>query len=56
MYKLAKWNGYGTQGINKLDENGNAIMFIPADSANADYQAYLAWLNEGNVPLPAEES
>ena len=29
---------------------------IPFDPANTDYIAYLAWLNEGNVPEPAEES
>ena len=29
---------------------------IPFDPDNVDYQAYLAWLNEGNVPEPAEES
>ena len=28
---------------------------IPFDPANVDYIAYLAWLNEGNVPEPAEE-
>ena len=28
---------------------------IPADPANTDYQAYLAWCAEGNVPTPADQ-
>lgn len=42
-----------TQGECVLRLADNA--FIPPDPANADYQAYLIWLEEGNEPLPADE-
>jgi hypothetical protein len=29
---------------------------IPFDEANTDYQAFLKWLEEGNTPLPADET
>ena len=40
-----------TTGDTILRFSDNA--FIPPDPANTDYAAYLAWLEEGNTPLPA---
>ena len=52
MYKLCPDTILGkSQSVQRLEDN----TFIPFDEANTDYQAYLAWLAEGNEPLPAEE-
>ena len=52
MYKLVN-NSYGGEAsmIQRLSDNA----FIPMSEANTDYQAYLAWVAEGNEPLPANE-
>jgi hypothetical protein len=52
MYKLQK---------NRITNIDDSIMrladnaFIPMDEDNTDYQAYLAWVAEGNTPEPSDE-
>ena len=43
------------QTIIRQNADGTVSSFL-ADPDNTDYQAYLAWLAEGNQPLPAEEN
>ena len=35
--------------------DGNTSVNFSMDEENSDYQAYLAWLADGNEPLPADE-
>jgi len=53
MYKLIKdkLNNKITV-VQRLSDNAH----IPFDLANTDYQEYLKWLEEGNTPLPADNS
>jgi hypothetical protein len=51
MYKLIKDALFGQiNSVKRLEDNA----FIPFDPANSDYQAYLAWVAEGNTPIPAD--
>ena len=52
MYQLQPDSDLGpAQCIKRLSDNA----FIPFDPANTDYAEYLAWLDDGNEPLPADE-
>lgn len=50
MYKLIKNLQGETSSVLRIADGAA----IPFDPANIDYQAYLAWLAEGNTPLPAD--
>ena len=51
MYKLLK--DPLTDKVCSVLKNTN--ISFPLDPANTDYQQYLAWLAEGNTPLPADK-
>jgi hypothetical protein len=50
MFKQSKNLENQFNGVIRLLDNA----FIPFDPTNTDYQAFLAWIAEGNTPLPAE--
>ena len=50
MYKLNK-RQEEIVSITRVDDSTS----IPLDPANTDYQAYLAWLEAGNTPEPADQ-
>jgi len=54
IYKILK-GGIENKEYGALRDNGNGSMTsFPFDPANADYQEYLAWIEAGNQPLPAD--
>jgi hypothetical protein len=50
MYQLQKFNSL-IVAVKRISDS----VSIPMDTANSDYQAFLAWKAEGNEPLPAEQ-
>jgi len=53
MYKLLTMLNIGqVNAVLRVADNA----FIPFDPQNSDYIAYLKWIEEGNVPTPAEEN
>jgi hypothetical protein len=57
MYKeVMRDSPYGVSEKFIVRDNGNGnFTSFPAAEDNTNYQTYLAWLAEGNEPLPAEE-
>ena len=51
MYQLMTPRGSEVNVVIRLSDNA----FIPFAEDNTDYQAYLAWVAEGNTPEPADE-
>ena len=49
--EIAQTDAY--KGVISKKENGSKKSFM-TDPDNTDYQEYLAWLAEGNEPLPAD--
>jgi hypothetical protein len=52
MYKLVnKETDAKIESVLRLVDN----IYVPCDPDNTDYQAYLAWVAEGNTPEPSDD-
>ena len=51
MYKQCKYKNEIASCVIRTTDGA----CIPFDPDNTDYQAYLAWCEAGNTPLPADE-
>ena len=47
IYKIINREDGSIRCIERADETGN-LCYIPCDPANSDYQAYLAYVANGN--------
>ena len=55
IYKLLKDKKTSTVNYVELTNNDGKKYHIPFNQSNTDYQAYLTWVSEDGVPLPADE-
>ena len=53
MYKLYK-TSLGQDGVLRTNADGSVSSFL-CEPDNKDYQEYLAWVEAGNTPEPADE-
>ena len=54
MYKQAQLM-FGQTEPSSVIRLVDGVCIPTTDPANTDYQAYLAWVDEGNEPLPADQ-